>query len=124
VVTVYGLGCDSRGRLFYAMRLVKGDTLQEAIDRLHASEGTTVTDPRRWNLALRQLLNLNRFVVVCNVMDYAHSRGVIHRDLKPANILQRSLQPGRHAVLPADRKTADRRGRRPRGAAPGVAEGI
>ena len=85
VVPVYGLGCDTRGRPFYAMRFVKGDTLKEAIDRFHASGGTTVTDPRRWNLALRQLLN--RFVVVCNVMAYAHSRGVIHRDLKPANIL-------------------------------------
>jgi WD40 repeat protein/tRNA A-37 threonylcarbamoyl transferase component Bud32 len=85
VVPVYGLGCDSQGRPFYAMRFVKGDTLQEAIDRLHASGGSKVSDPREWNLAVRQLLN--RFVAVCNVMAYAHSRGVIHRDLKPANIL-------------------------------------
>ena len=85
VVPVYGLGCDPQGRPFYAMRFVRGDTLQEAIDRLHASDSATVTDPRRWNLALRQLLN--RFIAVCNVVAYAHSRGVIHRDLKPANIL-------------------------------------
>ena len=85
VVPVYGMGCDPRGRPFYAMRFVEGDTLKEAIDCFHASGGTTGTDERQWNLALRQLLN--RFVVVCNVMDYAHSRGVIHRDLKPANIL-------------------------------------
>jgi eukaryotic-like serine/threonine-protein kinase len=85
VVPVYGLGSDSRGRPFYAMRLVKGDTLQQAIDRFHASGAASPADPRQWNLSLRQLLN--SFVVVCNVLAYAHSRGVIHRDLKPANIL-------------------------------------
>src|SRR6516164_9499360 len=85
VVPVYGLGCDAQGRPYYAMRFVKGDTLKEAIDRFHAREGDADSDPRRSNLELRQLLN--RFVAVCNVMAYAHSRGVIHRDLKPANIL-------------------------------------
>jgi eukaryotic-like serine/threonine-protein kinase len=85
VVPVYGLGSDPRGRPFYAMRFVKGDTLKEAIDRFHAGGGTGISDPRQWNLELRQLLN--KFIVVCNVMAYAHSRGVIHRDLKPANIL-------------------------------------
>jgi WD40 repeat protein/serine/threonine protein kinase len=85
VVPVYGLGCDAVGHPFYAMRLVKGQSLKEAIDRFHEAENNDGRDPRRWNLALRQLLN--RFVAVCNVMAYAHSRGVIHRDLKPANIL-------------------------------------
>jgi WD40 repeat protein/serine/threonine protein kinase len=85
VVPVYGLGCDAQGRPFYAMRLVKGESLKEAIERFHATEASGAGDPRRWNLALRQLLN--RFVAVCNVVAFAHSRGVIHRDLKPANIL-------------------------------------
>src|SRR4051812_48685202 len=85
VVPVYGLGCNARGHPFYAMRLVKGDTLKEAIERFHAAEDGGTRDSRRRNLELRQLLN--RFVAVCNVIAYAHSRGVIHRDLKPANIL-------------------------------------
>src|SRR5437764_1305020 len=77
------LGCDAAGRPFYAMRLVKGESLKEAVEHFHASGGAG--DPRRWNLELRQLLG--RFVAVCNAVAYAHSRGVIHRDLKPANIL-------------------------------------
>src|SRR5262249_21402545 len=85
VVPVYGLGRDAQGRPFYAMRLVKGQSLKEAIDHFHEAEDRDGRDPRQRNLALRQLLN--RFVAVCNVMAYAHSRGVIHRDLKPANIL-------------------------------------
>jgi eukaryotic-like serine/threonine-protein kinase len=83
VVPVYGLGCDAQGRPFYAMRLVKGESLKGAVERFHAAGG--VGDPRRWNLELRRLLS--RFVAVSNVVAYAHSRGVIHRDLKPANIL-------------------------------------
>jgi WD40 repeat protein/tRNA A-37 threonylcarbamoyl transferase component Bud32 len=85
VVPVYGLGSDAQGRPFYAMRFVKGQSLNEAIDRFHEDEKGDGSGPRPWNLALRQLLN--RFVAVCNVLAYAHSRGVIHRDLKPANIL-------------------------------------
>src|SRR5262249_20773348 len=85
VVPVYGLGCDAEGRPFYAMRFVRGQSLKEAIERFHQVQTSNGSDPRRRNLELRQLLN--RFVAVCNVMSYAHSRGVIHRDLKPANIL-------------------------------------
>jgi WD40 repeat protein/serine/threonine protein kinase len=87
VVPVYGLGCDAGGHPFYAMRFVKGQSLKEAIAQFHQAEADDAAhhDPRRWNLELRQLLN--QFVAVCNVMAYAHSRGVIHRDLKPANIL-------------------------------------
>jgi len=85
VVPVYALGWNARGQPFYAMRLVKGETLKEAIEHFHARQATVGGDVRQWNLALRQLLN--RFIAVCNVIAYAHSRGVIHRDLKPANIL-------------------------------------
>jgi WD40 repeat protein/serine/threonine protein kinase len=85
VVPVYGLGTDAQGRPFYAMRLVKGENLKEAIEQFHARQAGTEGDVRQWNRALRQLLN--RFIAVCNVTAYAHSRGVMNRDLKPANIL-------------------------------------
>ena len=36
-------------------------------------------------LEFRKLLN--RFIDVCEAIEYAHSRGVLHRDLKPSNIM-------------------------------------
>jgi eukaryotic-like serine/threonine-protein kinase len=80
IVPVYGLGWMADGRPFYCMRLIRGDTLQDAIRRFHEGGGVR-TQP----IEFRQLLT--RFVQVCNTVGYAHSRGVLHRDLKPANIM-------------------------------------
>ncbi len=83
VVPVYGLGQYADGRLFYAMRLIKGETLKDAIERYHQAADQARSHSRE--LELRTLLT--RFVAVCNTVAYAHSRGVLHRDLKPANIM-------------------------------------
>jgi serine/threonine protein kinase len=106
IVPVYGLGTDVDGRPYYAMRLIKGESLKEAIDRFHADVGRverseahrdrarhrwasksrpTPRDAGRRSLELRKLLR--RFTDVCNAIEYAHSRGVLHRDLKPANVI-------------------------------------
>ena len=84
IVPVYGLGADSFGRPYYAMRFIKGNSLKEAIARFHDDE-TLRTEPGRRSIDLRKLLR--RFTDVCNAVDYAHSRGVLHRDIKPANII-------------------------------------
>jgi serine/threonine protein kinase len=76
IVPVYGLGRYSDGRPYYAMRLIRGESLQEAVDKLHLG---------KHGYTLRALLA--RFLAVCNTVAYAHSRGVIHRDLKPANVM-------------------------------------
>jgi serine/threonine-protein kinase len=78
VVPVHGLVRDPAGRPHYAMRLVAGESLQDAIRALHASD-------RPDRFALRGLLT--RFVTVCQTIAYAHSKGVVHRDLKPANVM-------------------------------------
>jgi serine/threonine-protein kinase len=85
IVPVYGLGTNQQGRLFYAMRFVRGQSLKEAIEGFHEADAEGRRDRAERALALRQLLR--RFVDVCNAIAYAHSRGVIHRDLKPANVL-------------------------------------
>lgn len=87
VVPVYSLGAYPDGRPFYAMRFIRGQTLHDAIKAFHATPEPN--QPRmsaaQKNLELRKLLQ--RFIDVCEAIDYAHSRGVLHRDLKPGNIM-------------------------------------
>ena len=76
VVPVHELGFDDGGRLFFAMRLVKGRDLRTIIKLARNEEDN-------WNRT-RALSALQR---VCETMAFAHEHGVIHRDLKPANIM-------------------------------------
>ncbi|MEO8495420.1 MAG: protein kinase [Planctomycetota bacterium] len=102
IVPVYALGTHPDGRPFYAMRFIRGDSLQHAIDRFHSSAAAGLhgakpsasdarpagdSQPNRdfESFEFRKLLG--RFIDVCNAVEYAHSRGVIHRDIKPNNIM-------------------------------------
>jgi hypothetical protein len=82
IVPVYGLGHFSDGRPFYAMRFIKGDSLQEASEAFHKSGSTSPYDQ---DLLFRNLIK--RLIDVCNAIAYAHARKVLHRDLKPGNIM-------------------------------------
>jgi serine/threonine-protein kinase len=84
IVPVYGLGRYDNGRPYYAMRLVRGDSLHDAIRRFHEADAAA-RKPGERVLELRNLLG--RFVDVCNAVAYAHSRGVLHRDLKASNVM-------------------------------------
>jgi eukaryotic-like serine/threonine-protein kinase len=66
---------------FYAMRLVRGGTLSEAIRSYHSQRQIG----QAGSLELVRLLTA--FTAVCNTIAYAHSRGVIHRDLKGDNVI-------------------------------------
>lgn len=82
IVPIYSIGRQSDGRPFYAMRFVRGESLKEAINRLHATPDALPTARALGRQAL-----LRHFLAVCYAVDYAHARGVVHRDLKPANIM-------------------------------------
>ncbi|MFO0844037.1 MAG: serine/threonine-protein kinase [Gemmataceae bacterium] len=85
VVPLYGLGTYPNGRPYYAMRFVRGESMQDAIAKFHKADG----DPQRGrgerSLALRELLD--RLLALCQAVSYAHARGVVHRDIKPANVM-------------------------------------
>ncbi len=85
IVPVYGLGTYADGRLYYATRFIRSDSLKEGIDRFHADTMSRADSGQR-SLQLRNLLR--RFIVVCNAIDFAHARGILHRDIKPANIIR------------------------------------
>ena len=83
VVSVHAIGTDQQGLPFYAMQWIEGESLAEAIDRLHqASDGQ-----RGFFLSADARRLLNHFRDVCQTIAFAHSRQVVHRDLKPANIV-------------------------------------
>ena len=74
IVPVHELGRLPDGRLFIAMKLVRGRTLAALL----ATRRGPDEDRMRF---------LSVFEQVCQTMAYAHARGVIHRDLKPSNIM-------------------------------------
>lgn len=76
IAAIYDAGHTEEGHDYFAMELVRGDTLDEFLRKRGVPEG-------RQELAFR----LRLFRQICDAIHYAHQRGVIHRDLKPSNII-------------------------------------
>ena len=74
IVPVHELGRLPDGRMFIAMKLVRGRTLAALLAARRGPE-----EERTRFLAI--------FEQVCQTVAYAHSKGVIHRDLKPSNVM-------------------------------------
>ena len=70
IVPVHDVGTLPDGRIFYAMKFVRGLRLDE-----YAAQGASLRD------------RLRKFQAVCDAVAFAHAHGVIHRDLKPQNIM-------------------------------------
>ena len=82
IAPVYELSRSSEAEEpFYTMRFINGRTLTEAVRDYHRRRRLGETQP----LALRELIGA--FLTVCQVIAYAHSRGVIHRDVKGQNVV-------------------------------------
>ncbi len=76
IVPVHELGLDSDGRVYFTMKLVKGEDLRQVYEHVLAGKDG-------WN----QTRALGVLLKVCEALSYAHDKGVIHRDLKPANVM-------------------------------------
>lgn len=82
IVPVHELGQRADGRMYYTMKMVRGETMEKRLAaatrdaRLGAAEKLE-----------RRLKLLDAFVDVCQAMAYAHARGVVNRDLKPSNVM-------------------------------------
>ncbi len=69
IVPVHDVGTLADGRVFYVMKLVRGERLAEFARAAPRSD------------VLRVVLR------VCETVGFAHAHGVVHRDLKPSNIM-------------------------------------
>ena len=70
IVPVHDVGTLPGGRVFYAMKYVRGSRLDE-----YAAQNSSLRD------------RLRKFQAACDAVAFAHAHGVIHRDLKPQNIM-------------------------------------
>jgi serine/threonine-protein kinase len=70
IVPVHDVGVLADGQVFYAMKLVRGERLDE-----YAAHTESTKD------------RLKKFQAACDAVAFAHAHGVIHRDLKPQNIM-------------------------------------
>jgi serine/threonine protein kinase/tetratricopeptide (TPR) repeat protein len=88
IAAIYESGHTEDGHDYFAMELVRGQTLNQWLEE--RSKPTSRTEVQN---------RLELFHSICEAVQYAHQRGVIHRDLKPANIMV--LEDDGLSALPA-----------------------
>ena len=76
IVSIYEAGRFDDGQVFFAMELLQGNSLMDFVEDRELSGSSPLSNVEK--LAL--------FSRICEVVSYAHQRGVIHRDLKPQNV--------------------------------------
>jgi len=70
IVPVHDAGTLADGRMYYAMKLVRGTRLDDWSRQAHA-----------------RTERLRVFTRICEPVAFAHASGIVHRDLKPENVM-------------------------------------
>ncbi len=99
IVPVHDCGVLPDGRVYYTMKLVRGQRLDQCI-----SPTTALVE------------RLQLFLKICDAIAFAHAQGVLHRDLKPQNIMLGAFGE----VLVLDWGVAQVRGDGPSNSGPGA----
>lgn len=79
IVPVHDIGVDVEGMPYFTMKLVKGESLADIINKLSAGDPLYL---RRYDQTHLLLI----FRKICNAIGFAHSKGVVHLDITPENI--------------------------------------
>ncbi len=69
IITVYDFGFTPKGRPFYTMELIEGETLEDSI----------------WNMSLERFFGA--VFEICLALDRIHRAGLIHNDIKDRNVM-------------------------------------
>jgi len=85
IVPVYDHGELTDGRLWYAMKEVRGHTLGAIFDELFAASSAAGFAITTSGWTFRRVVDV--FARIAQTVAYAHSRGIVHRDLKPENVM-------------------------------------
>ena len=80
IVSVHQLGLNEHHGIYFSMRLISGETLQNVIRHLRENDPAALR-----HYTTRRLLDI--FIAGCNGVAAAHEKKILHCDLKPANIM-------------------------------------
>lgn len=80
IAPVHEVGVSADGRIWFAMKLVRGRSLLHLIEGFVAKSAEPNSE-----FSIGQLVDMA--LKLCDALAFAHARGVVHGDIKPSNVM-------------------------------------